>query len=194
MQKDIEKLHITIVLGTARDGRLSEKVAHEIERHINEREGNEATFIDVRDFVFGKTEPGWEESEIAEPWRRTVRNTDGFVFVVPEYNRSFPGELKLLLDAESPKNYAKRAITLVGVSSGQFGGSRAIMSLQPVVSELGLVYTNRPFLVQEVATLFDSNDQLINERREAFEGLLFATLDELEWYARLLKGGRAELK
>jgi NAD(P)H-dependent FMN reductase len=57
---------------------------------------------------------------------------------VPEYNHSFPGLLKHVLDTNL-KEYIHKAVGVCGVSAGPFGGARMIESLLPVLRELGLV-------------------------------------------------------
>jgi len=189
---DMQKLQITVVLGTARNERSSLKVSDVAMHLIGTNETVNATHVDVRDYAFTKTEPGWEESSIAQPWREIVQKTDGFLFIIPEYNRSFPGELKLLLDSESPKNYNKRAAAIVAVSSGAYGGARVVTSIQPVLSELGLVHTNKPLLVQRVNELFEHSDEEAVKRSESFERNFSSSFDELLWYSQLLKRGREE--
>ncbi|GDY11737.1 ACP phosphodiesterase [Planctomycetota bacterium] len=59
--------------------------------------------------------------------------SDGVVFVVPEYNGSFPGVLKLFLDMlPYPAGFDRRPCAFIGLSSGQFGGLRAVEHLQAV--------------------------------------------------------------
>lgn len=188
----MQKLQITVVLGTARNERSSSRVSDAVMHLIGTKEMFNVAHVDVRDYAFTKTEPGWEESSIAQPWREIVQRTDGFLFIIPEYNWSFPGEFKLLLDSASPENYTKRAAGLVTVSAGGYGGTRVATSILPVFSELGLVHTNKPLFVQNVNELFDSSDEEMNQKKEAFERHLHSSLDELEWYARALKRAREE--
>jgi NAD(P)H-dependent FMN reductase len=115
---------------------------------------------------------------------------DGFVVVVPEYNHSFSGSLKRMLDSES-KNYIHKPVNLVGVSSGQFGGVRAIESLVPVVRELGMTVTFADVMVTNSKDAFDENNQPNDDQ---FEGRLYTALDELIWFARTLKYGRENFK
>src|SRR2546430_16765148 len=67
----------------------------------------------------------------------TVSRSDGLILVVPEYNHSFPGLLKHVLDTNL-KEYIHKAVGVCGVSGGTFGGARMIQSLGPVLRELGL--------------------------------------------------------
>jgi NAD(P)H-dependent FMN reductase len=59
--------------------------------------------------------------------------SDGVVFVVPEYNGSFPGVLKLFIDMlPYPAGFDRRPCAFIGLGSGQFGGLRAVEHLQAV--------------------------------------------------------------
>lgn len=68
-------------------------------------------------------------------WAETVAAYDGFVFVTPEYNRSFPGVLKNALDRVYAEWNNKAAAI---VSYGVDGGVRAAEALRPVLGALQL--------------------------------------------------------
>lgn len=63
---------------------------------------------------------------------------DAFVLMAPEYNHGYPGLLKHVLDTNL-KEYIHKAVGVCGVSAGNFGGTRVIENLLPVLRELGLV-------------------------------------------------------
>jgi NAD(P)H-dependent FMN reductase len=69
-------------------------------------------------------------------WTETINNTDHLILVTSEYNHSFPGKLKTLLDAEFDA-YDNKKIIVCGISSGVFGGARGVISLLPVLHKLG---------------------------------------------------------
>ncbi len=125
------KPYIPIVLGTARVGRQSEKVAtfvHSVAQSFD----IEVEFIDVKNFVeIPRTIPSWEESDKTIRWKEIAQRASGFVFVIPEYNRSYPGEFKLLLDM-AYREYEGKAVGVVGVSSGKIGGARMIEHLMAI--------------------------------------------------------------
>jgi len=124
---------IPVVLGTGRKERQSEKVAHFAHTTISSKGGVVSEFVDVRDYLSSPfTVPSWEEHSEASKWRKIAQEASGFIFVVPEYNRSFPGEFKLLFDSAF-KEYANKPVVLIGVSSGKYGGVRAIQHLLPVL-------------------------------------------------------------
>jgi NAD(P)H-dependent FMN reductase len=64
-----------------------------------------------------------------------VNEADALIFVVPEYNHSFPGLLKHVLDTNL-KEYIHKAAGVCGVSAGPFGGARMIQNFLPVLREV----------------------------------------------------------
>ncbi len=125
------KPYIPIVLGTAREGRQSEKVAKFV-HSAAQLFDIETEFIDVKDFVeIPRTIPSWEESDKTKRWKEIAKRAAGFIFVIPEYNRSYPGEFKLLLDM-AYREYEGKAVGVVGVSSGKIGGARMIEHLMAI--------------------------------------------------------------
>jgi len=124
---------IPVVLGTGRVDRKSEQVARFVHERLLAYEAVRSTFVDVREFLVSPfTIAAWEEDRNASKWRKIASEAAGFIFVVPEYNRGFPGEFKLLFDSAF-KEYKGKPAVLVGVSDGQYGGVRVIQQLAPVL-------------------------------------------------------------
>ena len=56
-----------------------------------------------------------------------ISDTDKFLFIMPEYNGSYPGVLKVLVDACTfPESFSGKKAALVGVSSGKYGNVRGV--------------------------------------------------------------------
>lgn len=67
-----------------------------------------------------------------------------FIFVVPEYNGSFPGILKIFLDSVPPKEWANKDVCLVGVADGRAGNLRGMEHLTGILNYLKMhVYHNK---------------------------------------------------
>ena len=66
---------------------------------------------------------------------------DRWIFVIPEYNGSYPGIFKLFLDALSANNYQKtfseRKIALIGIADGRGGNLRGLDQLTNSMHYLG---------------------------------------------------------
>ncbi|MBA3939075.1 MAG: NAD(P)H-dependent oxidoreductase [Planctomycetes bacterium] len=73
---------------------------------------------------------------------------DGVVFVIPEYNGSYPGVLKLFTDMlPYPQGFDRRPCAFVGIGAGQFQGLRAVEHFQGVAGYRNAhMYPNRVFL------------------------------------------------
>ncbi|OKL40209.1 NADPH-dependent FMN reductase [Pontibacter flavimaris] len=68
-----------------------------------------------------------------------IAASDKFVFVVPEYNSSFPGVLKAFIDGLSyPNTFKDKKGALIGLSSGMQGSGLALSHLSDVLNYLGM--------------------------------------------------------
>ena len=68
-----------------------------------------------------------------------IATSDKFVFVVPEYNSSFPGVLKAFIDGlEYPNTFKNKKGALIGLSSGMQGSGLALSHLSDILNYLGL--------------------------------------------------------
>lgn len=183
----MSKLFIPVLLGTVREGRRSELAANYIVKQLSGREGVESVLVDPRELDL----PGDGNNEGANDPTYTdiTKRADGFIIVTPEYNHSFPGSLKRMLDSEL-KNYIHKPVNLVGVSSGRWGGIRAIQSLLPVVRELGLAVTFSDMMITNSKEAFNDSGEPVDD---TFNERLNKSFDELIWYASTLKYGRENL-
>ena len=174
-----ETLLIPLVLGTGREGRRSERVAHYMVEQLVAA-GFDTPFVDVRDYVTGLTHHSRQLQPKMVPWRDLMAQADGLVIVTPEYNHGFPGELKILLDSLLAE-YARKPVGICGASSGRGGGGRAIEQVRDVAISLRMVPLSTGPMFSNIAK-FEPRDH--DERIKPF-------IDELRWYARLLKQARA---
>jgi NAD(P)H-dependent FMN reductase len=97
--------------------------------------------------------------------------------------------LKHVLDS-CLKEYVHKAVGIVGVSSGPFGGTRGIQDLLPVLRELGLVTIFWDVNFSNVQKLFDAEGKLLDR---AFVPRIHKFLDELVWMACTLRYGRENI-
>lgn len=89
--------------------------------------------------TFGKRSPAY--SELIQEY---VSQIHKFVFVVPEYNGSFPGILKTFLDSVHPREWANKDVCLVGIADGRAGNLRGMEHLTGIMNYLKMhVYHNK---------------------------------------------------
>jgi NAD(P)H-dependent FMN reductase len=177
-------LSIPVILGTSRQGRMSEHVAHFVQGELNKRDGVETTLIDIRTLPFPVTDAG--EAIKDEQFSALIVRADALVLVVPEYNHGYPGLLKHVLDTNL-KEYIHKAVGICGVSAGGLGGARVIQNLLPVMRELGLVTIFWDGNFSSVQTLFDTNGALLDQ---AYIRRIDKFIKELLWMATVLRYGR----
>ena len=123
---------ISVVLGTAKENNFSTGVAKVVFDHISQKDDIEAKFVDVKDFLFGKTVTTKDNADLIQPWKDIVAESDAIIFVSPEYNHSYPGELKILIDSLFDE-YKGKVAGVVGVSMGPYSGVRAVEALKMVL-------------------------------------------------------------
>ena len=71
--------------------------------------------------------------------RERVQASEKLVFVVPEYNGSFPGILKAFIDGlKYPEGVRDKKAALIGISSGVQGGVFAMSHLTDIFNYLGM--------------------------------------------------------
>src|SRR5438105_11016993 len=120
----------------------------------------------------------------------TVARADGLIIVAPEYNHSYPGMLKHVLDTNL-KEYIHKAVGVCGVSAGGFGGARAIEALLPVLRELGLVTIFWDGNFSGAQKLFGEDGKILDEATHVKRVDKF--LSELIWMSKVLRYGRENI-
>lgn len=177
-------LSIPVILGTTRKGRMSAHAARFMLGQIERRDGIRTELIDVSELPMPVDDAG---EAIKDPlFSEKMTMADALVIVTPEYNHSFPGMLKHILDS-CLKEYIHKAAGIVGVSAGPFGGVRVIQDLIPVIRELGLVNIFWDVNFGNVAKVFDESGNLLDQ---AFIARADKFLNELIWMAKTLRYGR----
>lgn len=185
----MDKLRLPVILGTNRKERKSVFVAKWLVGEMEKRPEIETRLFDVGDFALPRDDYGQGIKDLFPEWRDAIVGADGLVIVSPEYNHGYPGALKSVLDLLL-KEYIHKAVALVGVSAGPWGGARVIEAMVPMVRELGLAVTFSDLNFPSVQTKFDAEGKLLDD---AYGRRAKDFLDELVWMSRALKWGRENL-
>lgn len=119
---------VTIISGTNRPNSNTLKVAKYYQDTLALK-GLSTNLLDLQDLpadlivsdLYGK------RSEAFAKIQEMITLTTKFIFIIPEYNGSFPGVLKTFIDACSfPESFYEKKACLVGISSGKYGNIRGI--------------------------------------------------------------------
>lgn len=117
-----------IISCTNRLGSNSLKVAQYYKEELN-KHGEAWDMLSLEDLphdilftdLYGK------RSEAFAPIQAKVHEARKFVFIIPEYNGSYPGALKVFIDACTyPTSFQNKKAALVGVSTGKYGNIRGV--------------------------------------------------------------------
>jgi NAD(P)H-dependent FMN reductase len=177
-------MYVPIILGTAREGRQSEKAAKFMIGQIK-KFGLETEIVDVRDFRIEATD-NTQESVLAKKLEKKISKADALIIVSPEYNHGYPGELKMMLDLLY-QQYFRKPLGICGVSSGGLGGARMVEQLRLVAIELHMVPIREAIYFSGVQNLFDDKNKI---KDQTYIDRVKVFLEELIWYAETLKSGR----
>lgn len=180
-------LFIPVILGTARMGRMSQHAARLITEELGKCGGVETELIDIAQLPLPTNDAGEAIKQAA--FSGKMSKSDALVVVSPEYNHGYSGLLKHVLDS-CLKEYIHKAVGIVGVSAGPFGGSRVIENLLPVMREIGLVTIFWDVNFSSVQKVFAEDGRLLEE---SYIRRIDKFLKELIWMAKTLRHGREQI-
>lgn len=126
-------MNIGIILGSTREGRVSEQVGKWVLEHAQKREDATYELVDLRDYTLPFLGEPLENNDLAA-WNDKIASLDSFVFIVPEYNHALTGVLKNALDSAKRELWANKAAGLV--SYGSAYGARAAENVRLISGEL----------------------------------------------------------
>jgi NAD(P)H-dependent FMN reductase len=185
------------IVGSTREGRFSEKPAKWILGHLKKRDGVDPRLLDLRDFPMPffdqqvtPATPGRPpyKNEVVQRWTAAIAQSDGFVFVTPEYNYGPSAVLKNAIDWVYPEWNRKAAGF---VSYGSAMGARSVQQLRLTAIELQLAPIRSSVHIP-VATLwahYQGGD--VDAGLAELEAPAGGMIDDLLWWTAAMKTARA---
>jgi Predicted flavoprotein len=161
---------ICVIACTNRPNSYSLKIS-EYYIELLKKEGVTCTLIDLNklpeSYLFSALYHNQGKDELFNSIKKTIAEAEKFVFVVPEYNGSFPGVLKAFIDGlDYPASFKNKKSALLGISSGVMGGSLALSHLTDILNYLGMhVLASKPRITRVEKTFVDGeiNDALVKD-------------------------------
>jgi NAD(P)H-dependent FMN reductase len=188
---------ISVIVGSTREGRFSEKPAKWIFEHLKRRADVDTRLLDLRDFPMPFFDQpatpampgrGPYANEAVQRWTAAIAQSDGFVFVTPEYNYGTSAVLKNAIDWVYPEWNRKAAGF---VSYGSAMGARAVQQLRESAIEVQLAPIRSSVHIP-VATLwahYTGGD--VDAGLAELEKPAGAMIHDLLWWTAALKAARA---
>ncbi|MBW8481798.1 NADPH-dependent FMN reductase [Actinomadura parmotrematis] len=176
-------LKLAVIVGSARAGRFGPTVADWFVAQARTRADMDVRVVDVADTVLphslgAPTAPAHEDA--VRDATAALGEADAFAVITPEYNHSYPGALKNLIDSHFTQWQAKP----VGFVSygGMSGGLRAVEHLRAVFAELHAT------TVRDTVSLHDPWEWA--EQDAGRDAAAKAVLDQLAWWGTALRAAR----
>jgi NAD(P)H-dependent FMN reductase len=173
---------ISIISSSVRNGRNSHRVALFLQNYIAENNLAEPEIIDLKEYKF----PVFDErlrlqktpTERMIQFADKIKLSDGIIIVTPEYNGSIPASLKNVIDLLYDEWYHK-PVAIATVSTGAFGGSQALITLQFVLWKM------HAWTVPAMLTIANATEAFDEEGTAADTGkmakLVSSFVSELYW-------------
>ena len=191
---------ISVIVGSTREGRFSEKPAKWIWNHLKRRDDVDVRLLDLRDYPMpffdqpvSPATPGRPpyDNVVVKRWTAAIALSDGFIFVTPEYNYGPPAVLKNAIDWVYPEWNRKAAGF---VSYGSAVGARGVQQLRQTLIEVQLAPVRSSVHIP-VATLwahYKGGD--VDAGLAELGAPARALIDDLLWWTTALKAARAGIE
>ena len=130
---------ITVISGTNRENNNT-RIFAKAYRQILTSQGQEVKYFSLEDLPLSLTVSNvfdFEKNGMQEIVETFITPANRLVVVVPEYNGSFPGIMKLMIDSVHPENFIGKKVMLTGVSSGRAGNLRGLDHLASIFNYVG---------------------------------------------------------
>ncbi len=156
---------VTIVSSTNRPGSFTSKLALYYQKVLAKKGLAAGLFslMDLPDNMIVSDMYGKHSSEF-KPIQELMSETDKFLFIIPEYNGSYPGVLKVFIDAcEFPESFYDKKAALTGLSSGKYGNIRGIDHFTGVCHYLHLNVMPLKLHIGSIKSEFNEDGNLFKE-------------------------------
>ncbi|HEX4406392.1 MAG TPA: NAD(P)H-dependent oxidoreductase [Polyangia bacterium] len=191
-----DTLRIGIILASTRQGRRGERYAKWIHEVAAQRPGLSVELVDLRDHRLpaydAEAPPLVAEKSYVDPvargWSELIAGLDGYIFVTPEYNHGYPGQLKNAIDhVQAGWWYKPAAFVSYG---GASAGTRAVEQLRAVAAEVRMVSVRGEVNLRLMGL---QTDEAGRPTDPYYAKQAAAMLDQLLWWGRVTKDGRAKV-
>ncbi len=155
----------TIISATNRPGSTTLKLARYYQDRLFDK-GLETNLVSLSDLPgdFLATDLFGKRSEAFKPIQDIITASTKFLFIIPEYNGSFPGVLKLFIDGcDYPASFYDKKAALVGLSAGKYGNIRGLDHFTGVCHYLHLNMLPLKIHIPNMKTELDENGMLFKE-------------------------------
>lgn len=156
---------LTIFHGTARSDSNSRKIANFYDTLLEKKNIPHQFFTleGVDESIFNKTFHNEKHPQLVDIENNILAPTTKFIFIVPEYNGSFPGMFKGFIDAcDVAKCFHNKKASLTGVAQGRAGNLRGMEHLTNIFNHLKMNVLHFKIPISQVHLMLDESGKLHN--------------------------------
>ena len=179
-------MKITIIAGSPRKESVTRRIALHLQTRLR-ADAHEVTIADLGGSNIGDFGQVWQnEGDVPAHFASSyaaIMQSEAVIIVSPEYNGTYTGALKNMLD-HLPKNaLMRKAFGIVTGSPGGLGGMRAAVQLQTLgIGASGIVCPSM-LIVPTMSSKFDADGTLIDA---AFQRAVDGFVGDYVWLATQL--------
>ncbi len=163
---------ITIISGTDRKDNLTYFLSKHYQKRIQEKTDQFVSLFSLEDLpndLYGSTM--YKKDTISTEFQKIEDEllipTEKFLFVIPEYNGSYPGILKLFIDAASIRSkmsiFKGKKAALVGVATGRAGNIRGLEHFTSVMMFMGVSVLPNLLPISAFNKILDTDKNISDE-------------------------------
>lgn len=161
---------ITIISGTNRPNSNSLKVAKFYQNTLKNKglDSNILPLTSLPNLIYS---PDYyaNPSQEFKPFQDLITQTKKFIFIIPEYNGSFPGVLKALVDVcKFPDSFDNKKCALVGIATGKYGNIRGVEHFTGIGHYCGMNILPLKLHIPAIHKELDEHDNFFNEKTLGF--------------------------
>ncbi|WP_353433036.1 NAD(P)H-dependent oxidoreductase [Polynucleobacter sp. MWH-UH23A] len=177
----MKTLQIAIIVGSLRKESINRQLANAIVCMATTNVSFH--FVEIGDLPLYNQDEDDHQSNSVLRMKSEIENSDGVLFVTPEYNRSIPGVLKNALDHGSrpygQNSWDKKPAAIIGISPSPVGTALAQQHLRGVLATLNMPTLCQPEMFIQMKEGFFDKSGNISEASEKFIERWIAVM--LEW-------------
>lgn len=180
-----ETFNVAVIYGSAREGRFCDTVGAWVVETLKSDQDVSIEVIDPASLGLPAFHVGADHPAVQQ-LHSALAEADAFIVVTPEYNHSFTGELKILIDA-AKQQWKRKPVAFVSYG-GISGGLRAVEQLRLVFAELHAVTMRDVVSFAQGWDKFDDAGQ--PKDLEGTNAALHHMTTDLKWWAGALRDAR----
>lgn len=148
----------TIISATNRIGSHTENVARQYQNILKEKD------IDAKIFSLKNLNVLEKSDEFSKAENEFLIPAQKFIFIMPEYNGTFPGVLKAMIDtSDVMKAWWHKKALLVGISTGRAGNLRGMDQITGSLNHMKMLVHHNKLPISSIDKVMDERGAITNK-------------------------------